>query len=148
MRTSMISVLLLLALQASPVRAQQAAATPVLEVSQLIGSWEGTDATGEKGTLQFQPGGFAQMTMNGQPLVPMIPKGPTLRFEINAAKSPMWMDLVARDSSGKELGRFKFIFRMVGPKEMVIRCGEEPGIRPTAFDDSDKENTLTLTKVY
>lgn len=148
MRASLISVLLLSSLQGSPAWAQQAPAAPVLDVKQLIGSWEGTDAAGETGTLQFQPGGFAQMTMNGQPLVPMIPNGPTLRFEINAAKSPMWMDLVARDSSGKELGRFKFIFRMVGPKEMVIRTGEEPGIRPTAFDDSDKENTLTLTKVY
>ncbi|HLO66300.1 MAG TPA: hypothetical protein VK188_04735 [Holophaga sp.] len=60
----------------------------------------------------------------------------------------MWLDLVARDGSGKELGRFKLIFRMVGPKEMVVRSGEDPTLRPMAFDDSDQENTLTLTKVY
>lgn len=148
MSTTLKGVLLLLALRGTLAWGQQAPVAPVLEASQLIGSWEGTDSTGEKGTLQFQPGGFAQMTMRGQQLVPPIPNGPTLRFEINAAKTPMWLDLVARDGSGKELGRLKFIFRMAGPREMVLRSGEVPTIRPEAFDDSDVENTITLKKVY
>lgn len=86
MRASLISGLLLFALQGSPIRAQQPAGTPVLEASQLIGSWEGTDATGEKGTLQFQPGGFVQMTMHGQQLAP--PPSPTGRPSASKSTRP------------------------------------------------------------
>lgn len=148
MSTALKCILLLLALRGMLAWGQQAPAAPILEPGQITGSWEGTDNTGDQGTFQFQPGGFARILFRGQQLPPPALNVPTLRYEINASKEPMWLDFVARDAAGKELGRIKFIFRMTGPKEMVVRAGDDPAIRPVAFDDADKESTITLKKVY
>src|ERR1035438_8004228 len=94
-----------------------------IDLRQLIGSWEGSNEKGETAEIQFQPGGHVQMTFNGERLVPEVPGGPSLKFKIDQTKTPIWIDFIAYDASGKELGRIKFLLKMTGPKSMKIQAG-------------------------
>lgn len=128
--------------------AQSAPSDQIFDPKLLTGSWDGTDGSGTTAVFQFQPGGHVQLTYNGERIVPMAPNGPTLKYEINQSKIPMWLDLVARDPSGKELGRIKMIFKILGPREMKIRMGEDFSTRPVDFDDADLSKTAILKKIY
>ncbi|WP_243304899.1 hypothetical protein [Geothrix oryzisoli] len=116
-------------------------------IRQLTGSWEGTDDKGKSATLQFQPGGFAQLTMDGKRLVPDIPGGPSLRFKIDQTKSPIWLDLIAFDPSGRELGRIKLILQVINAKTIRIQTTDDFSIRPDKFTD-DPTKGVTLSKIY
>jgi hypothetical protein len=137
-----------IALLSSMASAQPAPTDQLFDSKLLTGSWEGTDGSGTTAVFQFQPGGHVQLTHNGERIVPTVPNGPTLKYEINQSKTPMWLDLIARDPSGKELGRIKMIFKILGPREMKIRVSEDFSIRPVDFDDTDLSKTATLKKIY
>ncbi len=116
-------------------------------IRQLTGSWEGADDQGKRAILQFQPGGFAQLTMDGKRLVPDIPGGPSLRYKVDQTKSPLWLDLIAFDPSGQELGRIKLILQILDPKTIRIQTTDDFGVRPEKFTD-DPTKGVTLNRVY
>ncbi|MBK8572456.1 MAG: hypothetical protein IPN91_07340 [Holophagaceae bacterium] len=119
-----------------------------IDIQQIIGSWEGRNKQGEVAVIQFQPGGTVQFTLNGKPLVPMMPNEGTLKFRINQDKSPMWLDLIALDSTGRELGQIKFIFQLINPKELKLQAGEDLTVRPEKFNESDPSKTVIFKKYY
>ena len=121
---------------------------PLFDPKQLTGTWEGKDGKGVTGAFQFQPGGYAQVTVNGERLVPEIPNGPSVKFVLNQSKSPIWLDFIVFDPSGKEIGRMKCIIQLLGPKSMKIRIGENPSTRPLTFDGANADDTLILKKAY
>lgn len=120
---------------------------PKFEISNLTGSWEGVNRKGDNAVFQFYSGGTAQFTLNGKPLVPTAPNGPTLKYVVNSDKSPVWLDLIGIDENGKELGRMKFIIELIGSKEMRIQAEKGLIVRPEKFGPADSPHIIVLKKI-
>ena len=70
-----------------------------------------------------------------------------MKYELDAAKSPMWFDLVAVGPRGEEVGRFKSILEMIDSRSIRLRSGVDPATRPDRFEGDGASNTAVLIKV-
>ena len=121
---------------------------PGFDIRQLIGSWEGKDKFGEAMVIQFQPGETVKITRNGQSLALLVPTMGSFHYQIRQDKSPMWLDIIATDATGNEIGRVKGIFQLLNPKEMRYKADKNPIDRSEDFIESETSTVMILKKYY
>ena len=143
--TLIVATLALVVGVALPVSAAPGVAAQPVSTVDLVGTWEG-ESVGETGRFVFLADGQADIFQEGKSLRASLPAGAKLRYETNTGKAPMEMDLVAISPDGIELGRLKMIFAVLEARRIKLRTFFND-VRPAAFDDEAKDDTVVLTKL-
>lgn len=131
---------------ASPV-AQAPVATPGDASARLVGRWEGVDDEGKKGAFEFREGGVAIMEMAGERMGDPADGSPRgLRYAVDAAHTPAWLDLIAVDrKSGTEKSRMLWVVEFQGDAIRLRTFFSDQ--RPVDFTGATPKDTLTLSRV-
>ncbi|HEY5123832.1 MAG TPA: hypothetical protein VIK14_08875, partial [Ignavibacteria bacterium] len=117
-----------------------------------IGEWRGTDK-GKTGSLILDKTGHAIFVMDNQVFggnnFEINGVKAELRYEIDYAKEPIWLDLVAFEKGiDAEKGRMKGIIRFLTDTKIEYRLQFDLSAeRFKLFDSEDKENTIVLNKI-
>ncbi|MCI0486993.1 MAG: hypothetical protein L0229_10375 [Blastocatellia bacterium] len=112
-----------------------------------IGKWEGTDDSGKTASIRFDKEGYAILFMDGETIGGKKEGAPSVKYEFNHSKTPVWLDLIIYAPTGKEIGRMRSIVKFLEADEMLWRISDDLSQRPTDFDEADKRNTILLKKV-
>ncbi|NWJ41606.1 MAG: hypothetical protein HXX12_11615 [Geothrix sp.] len=143
---------LVLALSAFCLRAgsddppKAAPTAPTVTTIDFVGRWEGTDDTGITAAFEFGGDGYATLHMKGQVLGGRGTGTPSMRYHLDFTHSPIWMDFIAEDGAGKELGRLLAIVELLSPSELRVMIHEDASVRPAGFHAATPKNCVTLKR--
>lgn len=123
----------------------------------LVGTWQGTDASGVKNKMIFTSDNFISMTINNEFIdgKNYIIKGGKndgkiglLKYEMDESKIPVTLDVIAvAVEKGKEVekGRILAILDFKSNDEIKINLSLN-GVRATEFNESNEAYTILLKR--
>jgi len=117
----------------------------------LIGQWNGTDFWKNKSDLIFTEDKNVSLTVNGEKIggENFMVNGikAELKYEVDFAKNPIWIDLIAIEKETKiEKGRIKGILKYINENNIEILL-DFNGKRYENFEKENEEYILMLKKV-
>lgn len=117
----------------------------------LIGKWNGTDFSKNKCDLIFTEDKNVSLTVNGEIIggENFMINGikAELKYEVDFAKNPIWIDLIAIEKETKiEKGRIKVILKYINENNIEILL-DFNGKRYKNFEKENEEYILMLKKV-
>lgn len=125
----------------------QGTSTSLSQELRHIGKWGGKDEAGKYASIQFDQQGYAILFIDNEALGEKKDGYPTIKYEFNFSKNPIWLDFILLDPSGGELSRIRSIVKFLEGDRMLWQVSNNMAERPVNFDEREKGNYIVLKKV-
>ena len=120
------------------------------KTTDLVGEWTGTDIDNNKSNMIFTADGFVSLTINneifGGENFTLKGQKADLKYEVDSAKNPIWLDFVGYASGEKiEKGRLKGIIRFIDNDNADILLNFS-NVRFENFTEENKKLTIRINR--
>jgi uncharacterized protein (TIGR03067 family) len=124
---------------------------PIVSRWAVNGTWEAID-DGDRGVITLSRDKTAVMQLGkdtyGGEDAEMDGKPYRLVYKIDYSKSPAWIDFIMIEKkTGLEMSRIKGIFTYLTKDQILLCLSFRAGGRPQYFEESEYNDTLTLSRL-